>query len=270
MLYCVRVFTVTLAATAILLVTAGTCRAEKTFYWSMETETPEIYTPGSDSTPTYYPPGESLRKTTQAHSGQYSLDVSGGAWKAATFDNPTNDHVWASPQQGAISFWWKYTGNYPDSGMLFQITGKTKVTALDTNDGISVRLNGNKLTSGYFWDHGSTWGTTPIAVDNGAPFVANQWYQVIIKWNKAGPITLSMQLGDNAPVTSSAPLGDMTLVAFHQVLIGNDRNLASQGLFIDDFTIYNDFDMTSIPEPASAAVMFGLSSCLLFRRRSTR
>jgi hypothetical protein len=262
----VRSLKLVFAALLMVLVLADHCRAEKTFFWTMESETPDIYAPGSDSTPYYYPPPENLRKTTQAYSGQYSLDVSGGAWRAATFDNPTNDHVWTSPQEGAISFMWKFTGNYPESGMLFQLTGKSKVAALDTNDGIGIRLKGSKLTSGYFWATDDDFGTTPIEVDNGSPFVANQWYQVIIKWNKAGPITLSMQIDNKTPVTSSAALHDMTLVAFHQILIGNDRNFAPDGLFIDDFAIYNDFAMTNVPEPTGAAAVLGVIACAAFRR----
>jgi hypothetical protein len=229
-------------------------QAEKVFFWSMETETADVFPAGSDSTPTYYPPKVDLRKTTQAYSGKYSLDVSGGEWRAATFDNPTNDHIWATPEQGAIVFWWKYTGEYPDSAMLFQLTGKSRDKKLDTNDGLSVRLNKGQISAGYGWVQGEKFGSTSVKTNNKEPLAADKWYKITFKWNKAGPVTLSLQIDDQAPVTTDAKLGDMGLVAFHQILIGNDRKLTPAGLFIDDFTIYSKFEIEAEPaKPADPA-----------------
>ncbi|NLF33045.1 MAG: LamG domain-containing protein [Planctomycetes bacterium] len=253
------VFALLLALTASL---TGTARAEKTFYWSMESDTPDLCPAGSDTTPYYYP--AFLRSTAMPRTGSYSLDLNGGAWRAATFDNPTNNDVWCSTQEGAVQFYWMTTGGLTGGEMLFQITGKSKIASLDTNDGLSVRFHGNiELDFGYGWD-GPNWGGISVRYHNWAPFQTNHWYRITARWNTATAPYLWLQVDDAAPVSGTTAPQPMLCEAFHQVLIGNDRNTSPLGLYIDDFTIYDDFAMT--PEPGTV-LLLALGGLTLVRRR---
>lgn len=222
--------------------------ATPTFYWSMESDEPDIYPEGSDSTPgssSGGPPAQ-LRSTAQAHSGEYSLDLSASAWLSNVFDNPTNDIVWASPDEGAMEIWFYYEGAFPGSAMLMMITGKAQKTApeLDSNDGISLRFHGtDDLRMGAGWkDANGQWNTTTLRYKHPTAFEPNQWHRVRAKWNRAGPETLWLQVNDQSPVTSTATLGPFEVQAWHQLLIGNDRVIDPEALYIDDVRIWDSFD----------------------------
>jgi len=211
---------------------AAPSRAELVFSWSMESETPDVYPAGSDSTPSYYPPGKIKRSTTEAHSGKYSLDLSGSAWCQASFNNPTNKTVWAPIDQGAIVLWWKYTGAF-QGGMLMQLTGKCKENAaLDTNDGFSLKFHGQSEIR--FGD---------LRYKSSKPFVAGQWYKVTAKWNAKGLHTRFLQINDEPPLTSKLPLPKVICEAWHQILWGNDTRAVPQGMYLDDVQIWSDYDM---------------------------
>ncbi len=229
------IVTISLAALAAPVI------AERTFYWSMETDKADVVPAGSDDSPFYYPPKLTKITDAQAHEGKHALDVS-GKWRAATFDNPTNEDCWANPKQGAIRFWWKYTGK-PSAGMLFQLTGKSSIKALDTNDGLGVKIKSDKeLTLGYGWK-GST-ESTIIRFHPAKAFEPDHWYQVTAKWNTEIAPHLSLQVDDAKPATGGAKPGETGCKTWHQILIGNDTTNAPEGLFIDDFEIWNDAAMT--------------------------
>ncbi|MEK7412730.1 MAG: hypothetical protein AAB263_05360, partial [Planctomycetota bacterium] len=197
----------------------------------MESEKADLCPAGTDSTPYYFPKLPTLRGDKQALSGKFCLDLSGQTWRQATFDNPTDNHIWASPQQGAIALRWKYTGSLK-SCMLMQITGKLNENKqLDSNDGISVRVrNDSELTLTYGWNNGTE--RTFIKFINQGSFTADRWYKVIAKWNTAAKPHLSLQLDNLPAVTGDVKPGATKCVAYHHLLWGNDTNYAPEGLFL--------------------------------------
>lgn len=208
----------------------------RTFYWSMEEETPDVYPAGTDSGPNYYPPQKTMRTTAQAHGGKYSLDLSGQPWRQATFDNPTDNVVWTPTDQGAIVLWWKFTGEF-SGGMLMQITGKCKADAkLDTNDGRGISFHGNnELRFGPAW------------FKNKTPWVADRWYKVTARWRSSAAPYFSLQVDDNPPVVSDKPPAPIACKAWHHLLWGNDTRSVPSGLYMDDVEIWNSYDMTPAP-----------------------
>lgn len=220
---------------------ASTAAAERTFHWSMEAETPDACPPGSDRTPCYYPVQATLRTNTQAHAGSWSLDLSRQAWRQATFENPTTNHVWASPQEGTIVLWWMHTGGL-DSPMLMQLTGKSRDRQLDTDDGISLRIKGDaELVLGYGWSNSQQ--RTHVRYRHGEAFAAGRWYRVTARWNTARPPHLSLQVDDAAAVTTDQKPGPTACSAWHHLLWGNDLRTAPDGLFLDDVQVWNRFDV---------------------------
>ena len=192
------------------------------------------------------------RSTAHPFAGDYSLDVN-GAWCSATFDNATNDHVWCTPDEGAFALRWKVVGPLTGGEMLFMITGKSSNPNLDTDDGCGLRFHGDdQLRWGYGWS-GENWGSiTIIGRDNWQPFELDHWYKVIVKYRFHTAPYLFIQIDDNEPVLGMDPPQPMTLVAFHQLLIGNDRSTTPNGLYIDEFEIYDDWDMTLEAQPGDA------------------
>jgi hypothetical protein len=225
---------------------ASNASAERTFYWSMESDTADVYPAGSDGTAGYYP--VPIRSTAMPRTGAWSLDLNGGPWRESFFDNPTNNDVWCSTEQGAVEFYWMTTGGLTGGEMLMQITGKCKtVPALDTNDGVSIRFHGDtEMDFGYGWD-GENWGGISVRHHNWAPYQTNHWYKITARWNATTAPHLSLQIDDGEPILGTTAPQPMLAETFHQVLIGNDRNTSPLGLYIDDFTIYNDFAMTGRP-----------------------
>jgi hypothetical protein len=208
----------------------------------METETPDVCPSGSDATPYYYPEQPTMRTDTQAHGGKHSLDLSGQSWRQATFDNPTDDTVWAPIDQGAIVLWWKFTGEL-NAGMLMQITGKCKANAkLDTNDGRSIRFHGNnELRFGPAW------------FKNKEPWQPNRWYKVTARWRSDAKPYFSLQVDDLPAATSDQPPGPVTCRAWHHLLWGNDTRTVPTGLYLDDVEVWNNYDLKSAAPPEGSA-----------------
>jgi hypothetical protein len=240
-----------LVLTLLFFAVAGPTAAERTFYWSMETETPEVCPADSSGTPYYYPVQLTLRTNAQAHGGTWSLDLSGQAWRQATFDNPTTRHVWASPQQGAIVVWWMHTGGI-DGHMLMQLTGKSRDKRLDTNDGISLRFKGNsELIFGYGWNDSQN--GTRVRYRHGQPFEPNRWYRVTARWNTASAPHLSLHVDDAAPVTTDEKPGATRCATWHHLLWGNDLRAVPPGLYLDDVEVWNDSEMRPAESRDAAA-----------------
>ncbi|MBN2583473.1 MAG: PEP-CTERM sorting domain-containing protein [Planctomycetes bacterium] len=237
----------------LLAATASPVRAEMTFAWSMETDTPEVYPAGSDSVPRYYP--ESIRTTDAAHGGSYSLDIS-GSYHLGEFANDTNNDVWALTDEGAISLWWQYTGTFTGNRMLVMIGGKSSDDELDTNEALNLvfRNNTTQMRMVYGWIDGTGYHTTYITYTNPTSWVQDQWYHVTMKWDTQAAPSLYLQVDDGTPVTGGVAIGSTTMEAFHQLLWGNDTGNSGDGLYLDDVQVWNDFAMT-VPEPATALLV---------------
>ena len=206
----------------------------------MEQETPDEYPPGSDSTPTFAF-GAALSPD-QAYAGAKSLAVGGARYRLATFDNPTANHVWASPSQGAIRCKFRYTTPRPVGAMLFQITGKDLSGQNDTEDAIKLIIrpsDGFRVT--YAWNNGLNTlyrtVTKAVAVDS--------WATAVVRWNTTSQTNkLSVEIDGTASVPTVSPIGNVACSAWHLLLIGNDTGTVPAGLWIDDFEVFDDWDMT--------------------------
>jgi len=215
-----------------------------------------------ENTPNYY--ADAARSDEAACAGDYSLKTS-DEWASVTFNNPTNDDVWAPVTEGTIELYWKYV---PPWGclMLFQVTGKSSNPSLDTNDGIglSTRLSAPGVFElGMGWDGG---GTSTFIRSPALNLVEGAWYRFRIRYRVNGSPSLSLQIDDLPPTTSSDPLGPTACPAWHQILIGNDlgdieRCMPYGVQYIDEFRIYDSWldDGTEPPDagpslPPDAAI----------------
>lgn len=234
------------ACLCLLALLPAMAQAAQTFMWSMEAETADVFPAGTDSTPNNYPPAPTLRSDKQALSGKHCLDLTGSAWRQATFDNPTDNHIWAPTQQGAIVLHWKFTGTL-GTVILMQMTGKLKGNKqLDTDDGLSVRIReGRELSFGYAWNNATE--KTSVKYVPKTPFAADRWYKVTAKWNATSKPHLSLQIDNEAPVLGETPLGETKCKAWHHLLWGNDTRTAPEGLFLDDVAVWDDFAMQPGP-----------------------
>lgn len=223
----------------LLSVLAAALPAAQTFLWTMEAERADIVLPGTDDTPSYYPPMPSMRCSSQAFAGTGSLDLSGQAWRQATFDNPTDNHIWAAPQQGAIRLRWRYSGQLKTC-ILMQMTGKLKSSkTLDTDDGLSIRIRDDReLSFGYAWNNATE--KTAVKLVRSEAFAPDRWYTVTARWNAASKPHLSLQLDDQPPVLGETPLGPTKCVAYHHLLWGNDTRTVIAGLWLDDVEVWDD------------------------------
>jgi hypothetical protein len=207
--------------------------AARTFFWTFETDQPDQFPVGTDSTPTYS--DSTVRETFPfAYSGSYCLEVANGTYNSATFDNPTANHIWASPDEGTIRVKFRFTGtaNY----MLFQIIGKDRTMVDDTNDGIQFRYNGsNKWRIRYFW---TGTGTSNTGVT--APAAPDTWHTAQIKWRASQAPHFSASI-DSTEALSNTTFGAVDCAAWHHLLIGNDLSTDPEGLWFDDFEVFDEW-----------------------------
>jgi len=222
--------------------------AAQTFLWTMESEKADVFPAGTDDAPNYYPPMSSMCSDKQAFAGKHALDLSGQAWRQATFDNPTDNQIWASPQQGAIRLRWRYSGQLTTC-ILMQMTGKLKGNkALDTDDGLSIRIRDDReLSFGYAWNNSTEKTSVKMIIKE--PFAADRWYTVTAKWNATAKPHLSLQLDEQPPILGETPLGATTCVAYHHLLWGNDTRTVIDGLWLDDVEVWDDFAMQPAAKP---------------------
>jgi hypothetical protein len=207
--------------------------AARTFFWTFETDRPEVFPAGTDSTPTYS--DSTVRETFPfAYSGQYCLEVANGTYNSATFDNPTANHIWASPAEGTIRVKFRFLGT--TSFMLFQITGKDRSGLDDTNDGIQFRYNG-----GSDWSIRCYWtGTATTTVRLTAPADTGTWHTAQIRWRSSQAPYFSASI-DTIQTLSNATVGAVDCAAWHHLLIGNDLPSDPEGLWFDDFEVSNEW-----------------------------
>lgn len=208
--------------------TSDSYPADPTFFWDMESEIPDVYT--GDTTVFHY--ADSSLSTDYAATGSQSLKTS-GFWASATFDNPTNNAVWAPIFEGTIEFDWKYIAPWTEV-MLFQITGKCDPDmapecaddpTMDTNDGIGLRTDRD--------DPGEFVSSAQIQT---LDLVDGHWYHVRLSYSHASS-TLIVDFDDERIIqNNSFSASSYTTHAWHQILIGND--LGTNALqYIDNFAI---------------------------------
>jgi hypothetical protein len=215
----------TFFAPLLLFLTAATLPAQTpVFFWDMESENATIYKPGSDSTVRYY--AQAQRSDSQAYAGSWSLRT-GGVWAAAMFDNNTNDVVWAPVTEGTVELYWQYQEPWGDQ-MLFQMTGKSSNPLYDTNDGVGIRTRGG--------DPGEFFCGTARNLYHPITLVDGQWYRFRLRYKSDRGVSLQI---DNGPqYASTEKTMTTTCVAWHQILIGNDRN-SPMLQYIDNFAVYD-------------------------------
>ncbi len=228
-------------ACALLLITTA-LPAAQTFGWSMESDIPELTPPGSDATPHVFPPAPTLLSSAQALSGKSSLDLSGAMWKQVTFNNASDNPLWAPTQEGAVVLHWKYTGTLKTC-ILMQLTGRMKGDPkLDRDDGLLLRIrDGKELLFLYNWDNAKQGTKIRFVPPEG--FVADRWYRVTAKWNTASKPYLWLQVDDLPAVTGDVQPGATSCGAWHHLLWGNDTRTLPDGLYLDDVAVWNDFAM---------------------------
>lgn len=205
--------------------------AGRTFRWSMESPFPETVPVGSDDRAQF--DQSSVLSSAQAFAGAQSLAVS-TAWAAATFDNTHNFPAWMPMSQGAFRFKFRYTGAIGGTAMLFQLTGKDRTSQNDTNDGVSCTINPTG---------GITFQSVNIPIAN-AP--ADQWHDLILRWRTTGSPHFVATINGTS-FTSTTPPAAATALAWHHLLIGNDRNMNTAGLWIDEFEAHASFNSPDLP-----------------------
>lgn len=200
----------------------------RTFYWDMETETPNVFPPGGDITPKYSP--FVTRTTSQAYEGSYSLSFGGDTFESATFDNPTPYDKWCSLSEGSVSLWFRYSGTITNL-MLFQITGKDETGVNDTNDSVKAT----------FTSSGIVLNANGTSISTSQTLSPDTWYYVICKFKRTGGgDTLSISCNGSS-ATSTTVWNAPTCTAWHQILIGNDLPTNPSEYYIDNFEIYGSW-----------------------------
>ncbi len=228
------------AAVLTLVICSGARARNETpvFYWDMETENATICKDGSDHTPTYYT-NRVQRTDTEAYAGKMSLRTK-GAWASATFDNNSDETVWAPVTEGTIEFYWQYHAPWGDQ-MLFQMTGKssTKDKRYDTNDGVGLRTRAQN--PGEFFSGGARNRYHPIPLEEG------RWYRFRVRYKQDRGISLQIDDGPQY-LSEKKTFGPTQCKAWHQILIGNDRKSdVSQN--IDNFAVYDHWLPDDPPDP---------------------
>ncbi len=227
---------------------ARTLPAGRTFYWGFESDVPDVCPAGSDDTPSY--DVGSSRSTAQAFAGSNSLSLGGGTFRAATFDNPTNQHQWASPAQGRIQCRWRYNGSAPGTMMLFQITGKDRAFVDDTNDSVQLLLfsSAGVVTSARV-NYKSSNGTVTTQLDVTQTCAADAWHEAEVRWRSGSSPYLFVRLNATSATGTSA-FGAVACSAWHHLLIGNDLSGSPTGLWIDEFETFGSYDGGDTLNPA--------------------
>lgn len=211
---------------------ARTLPAGLTFAWGFETDTPDTFPAGSCDLPLFA--FGSTRSTAQHYTGSYSLEMIGNTYQSVMFDNPTNQHVWASPTKGTWKLKFRYTG--ATYGMLGQITGKDREYRDDTNDSISIYFDSYFVAVHYRYAN----GTSEVVLTNTLTVAENTWHTMELKWDITSGTTMSLNI-DGTTVTTSTVPGAVACQTWHHLLIGNDTNSTPVGLWIDDVEVYGSW-----------------------------
>ena len=225
-----------LIAIALTLAAWSTSLAQ-TFFWTFETNVPEIYPAGFDSTPQY--DLNAVRTTEQAYAGSYSLRVGATqTFMSATFDNASDVQAWAPIERGSIRARFRYTGSKPTASMLFQITGKDRDnpgSAIDTDDSVQLLLtSGTTFTARYYWNDGfnNTIATGSVTTS------PDTWIEAVLRWDTAAANKLGFLINGTEVNTTSA-IGATACAQWHHLLLGNDTPSVPAGLWLDNVEVFD-------------------------------
>lgn len=210
------------------------------FYWDMEQRASNWPLWGYGSGDTEYGSGGGELSTNYAHGGTRSLRILNAGFSDANWYNNSNARIFASIEQGTLTFWWLYPSTFTTARMLTQITGKSIVAeAVSTDDSISIRTTtvggGASPAIQAIWN---TDGGTDLTLAGSmiATPTAEVWMKVTCAWNKNSKYTFMVQVDDEPPSYSTAAYGPVKAAQFHLCLIGNDLASAYE-FYLDDYTI---------------------------------
>ncbi len=211
----------------------------RTFFWTFESDTPEVYPAGFDSTPQY--DQNAIRTTEQAYAGIYSLRVGATqTFMSATFDNATNNEAWAPTETGSIRAWFRYTGTRPTASMLFQITGKDRDnpgSPLDTDDAVQLLFSsGSDFRARYYWNDAfnNTVATGSVSTS------ADTWIEAVLRWDTGATNKLGFLI-NGIEVNTTSSIGATACLAWHHLLIGNDTPTTPAGLWLDNVEVFDNW-----------------------------
>lgn len=209
--------------------------AERTFFWSMESDIPDIVPYGTDSTMR----GSAQIDKSNAFKGNSSLNCSGTTYRLAMFDNPESKHIWTGLNEGTVRLFFKYSKI--TGFMLFQITGKDITLKDDTNDAIicSYKKNSSQWLLTYFYNGAAD----SKAIKLGDNTKAGVWNEMVVRWRSEND-TYFFQLSINGNTAETSVKGTPNCKAWHHLLIGNDTESVPDGLWIDNFEVYNSWTET--------------------------
>jgi hypothetical protein len=215
---------------------------KRTFYWTMESEIPDEFPVGSDSSLRW---GKNNNfSSDHRYQGERSLNISGGSYGLVMFDNPTSEDVWASPEEGTVRLYFRYSDQLQPGdadgnplGMLFQITGKDITGQNDTNDGLKVMYTAStgRWSINYYFNGGSS---NIYARSNSIQTEPDKWIFMQAKWRTSSAPYLSLTI-NNTTITTNTPFGNVNCSTWHHLLIGNDLATIPTGLWIDNFEVYD-------------------------------
>lgn len=232
----------------------------RTFFWTFESNTPDVYPAGFDSTPQY--DLDAVRTTDQAYAGSYSLRVGATqTFMSATFDNASDNQAWAPIAKGSIRARFRYTGTRPTASMLFQITGKDRDnpgSAIDTDDSVQlIFASGSNFTARYYWND----GFNNTVATGSASTSADTWIEAVLRWDTAATNKLGFLI-NGTEVNTTSTIGATACAAWHHLLIGNDTPTTPTGLWLDNVEVFDDWITKATGYSASgpASGIYGVAS----------
>lgn len=225
---------------------ARTITPGRTFYHDFEQDLPAVFPVGSDDTGQY--DQTSSRSTAQAYAGSYSLSMGGGTFRSMTFDNPTDQNVWASGTEGKVKLRFRVaTGTAP--GMLFQLSGKSRhLSPAPAYDNYSIKLLYSASTP--FVSVVSVAGTATVVTHSGGALSADTWHEAILRWRStAHSPNVSLTINGVETTGTSANIGNFgAMGSWHHLLIGNDTSTNPTGFWIDEFETFGSWDGSAVDE----------------------
>lgn len=213
---CVAIYQSALTSTRVLAHRAAAYThdvpAGLTFELVGDSLTPSIFPPGSDDV------GQLDGGATLVSDGDGNwIEVGGAPWRSMTFDNPTPQTQWASPDEGTIRGQFKCSDATFAAWMLAQITGKDRSLQDDTNQGVAIKLSSTGFTSIYTHAGGSRTASGTVTL------LPDTIYDFELKWRSSGSPYLSATInGVTATSTTAGEVGNVTCDTWHHLLWGSD------------------------------------------------
>ncbi len=208
----------------------GPLPAGLVFSNTLQTDTPEVLTPGSHDR------GVKDNGSTFVNDGAANvLEVGGGTFRSLTYDNSTNYDMFAKVGEGTIEIDFKYSGIL-GTWLLMQITGKDRGGVYDTNDSLKLSVTPTGLFAQYHYNNGGTITSVSVA----STLTAGTWYTARLRWNTSGATTMSVEVNGASNSTVNA-IGATNCLAWHHLLIGNDTNTTPTSLRLRNMRTYGSW-----------------------------